>query len=337
MTRFLRVRDGLEPPAYARCRSTPVNLNEPASAPDAELEGAHRDGLRAMHSSCDPRGTVAQPSLLDLKIELAQRELRHCRLCPQMCGVDRAAGELGFCGVGAEAHVAAHMVHLGEMADLVPAFSVFLSGCTMRCIYCRKHELIEHPRSGQVLEPGWFAEAVAIGRDEGARTLKLLGGTPEPHTAALLECLKALPINLPVMWESAMYISPRGLDLIEGIVDLFIANLRYGNDDCARELSGVDRYLGPAMAAVQRALEFADVTIRHLVLPGHIDCCTRPLAAMLQEVAPEIEMVLLFQYVPFWHALKHPQLSRRLTDAERQHAVEVVSERKESWSVAPLS
>jgi len=370
VTRFLRVREGLEPPAYARCRATPVSLRDLTSASDADLEDVHRDAVQvtrkrqdgsgavsaeasahyqntgaptflsarpAAHSRGTADATAAHPSLLDLKIELARRELENCRLCPQMCGVDRTAGELGFCGVGKEAHVASHVVHLGEVPDLVPAFSVFLSGCTMKCIYCRKHDLIENPRGGRVLEPAWFAEVVAQGREEGARTLKLLGGTPEPHVAALLECLREVEVPLPVVWESTMYISERALDLIEGTVDLFIANLRYGNDDCARELSGVDAYVEPALAAVERAREFADVTIRHLVLPGHVDCCTGPLAEMLEEVAPEIEMVLLFQYVPFWRALEHPQLSRRLTEEERRHAVEVVSERKQRWSVAALA
>ena len=102
MTRFLRVRDGLEPPAYARCRATPVALCDLASAPSSELEEAHRQGLRATIGSHHRREERPSPSLLDLKIELARRELQNCRLCPQMCGVDRTTGELGFCGVGKE-------------------------------------------------------------------------------------------------------------------------------------------------------------------------------------------------------------------------------------------
>ncbi len=244
---------------------------------------------------------------------------------------------MGWCGVGSEAHVAADLVHLGEVAELAPAWTVFLSGCTMRCVYCRKWELIEQPQAGRVLEPRWFAERARQARAEGARTIKLLGGTPEPHVAALLAAMGEMDAPLPVIWESTMFMSVQCLSLIEGTVDLFIANLRYGNDECARELSGVAEYVAPALAALREVMRWSEVRIRHLVLPGHIDCCTRPLAAMLEEIAPELELELLMQYVPFWRAGDHPPLDRRLTEAERSAAIAAVSEVKQRWRVVDLA
>ncbi|MEA3404068.1 MAG: radical SAM protein [Armatimonadota bacterium] len=303
------------------------------TATDEELAAAHSLGLQALGHRADAAGS---PSLLDVKIELSRRALSDCRLCPHACGVDRLAGERGFCAVGAETHVAAEMVHLGELPDLVPAYSVFLGGCTMRCLYCRKPDLLQRPDEGDLLQPERFARDVAAGARDGARTLKLLGGTPEPHVHAILRGLQALDVSLPVMWESTIFIAPQCLELIRGCVDLFIANVRYGNDDCARELSGVAEYVQPAMAALREASRWADVALRHLVLPGHIDCCTAPLAEMLEDALPDTELVLLMQYVPFWRAWERPELSRRLSEEERRHAVEVVSERKRLWSVGQL-
>lgn len=298
MKRFAAVRDGDAPPAFMRLRDA---------------------------------------GLLDARIEAAERALADCRLCPHECGVNRAAGEVGECGVSADAHVAAEMVHLGEVPDLAPAWTVFLSGCTMRCCYCRKWELIERPNGGRVLKPEWFAAAAERAVREGARTMKLLGGTPEPHVAALLRALRETNVPLPVMWESTMFISPQCLRLIEGTVDLFIANLRYGNDTCARELSGVRDYVAPALDALRDVMQWTDVIVRHLVLPGHVECCTRLLAEMLEEVAPEVELTLLMQYVPLWRAAEHPPLNRRLTDEERDAAVRAVGSAKERWSVADLT
>ncbi|MGD9497398.1 MAG: radical SAM protein, partial [Armatimonadota bacterium] len=295
MTRFRRVRDGLAPAALERCRARPAGIAGLRAASDGELAAAHAEGMVRIPGGGEP----VSPSLLDVKIELARRALADCRLCPHECGVNRLTGEVGFCGVGAEAHVAAQMVHLGEQADLVPAYSVFLAGCTMRCLYCRRPDLLARPQEGESLGPDAFAASVRAGVEEGARTLKLLGGTPEPGVHAILRGLRALDVSLPVMWESTMFMASQCLQIIRGTIDLFIANLRYGNDDCARELAGVESYLEPALGALREVSEWAVVTLRHLVLPGHIDCCTAPLAEMLEEALPEAELVLLMQYVPF--------------------------------------
>jgi len=327
------VRDGLAAPGYERCRATPVRVRDVRGASDDALSAAHHEGLAELVDGGEP----ALPSLLDVKVELARRALAECRLCPHECGVDRLVGETGFCGVGARAHIGSQMVHLGELPDLVPAYSVFLAGCTMRCLYCRKPDLLDRPREGEPLEPETFAASVRAGVGEGARTLKLLGGTPEPHLHALLSGLRALDVSLPVMWETTMFASPQCLEIARGTVDLFIANLRYGNDECARELAGVEGYLDPALAALREVSTWTDVTLRHLVLPGHIDCCTAPLAEMLEQALPDVEMVLLMQYVPFGRAWGRPELARRLTPADRERAVEAVAARKRLWSVGDLA
>lgn len=315
-----------------RCRSTPVEIDV-ASAGDDELAQAHAAGLQRLGDDDE----AASPSLLDVKIELARRALMDCRLCPRACGVNRLAGEVGYCGLGPEALVGAQMLHLGEVEELAPAWSVFLSGCTMRCLYCRKPDLIVPPLPGEPLRPEAFARAVREAGRDGARTIKLLGGTPEPSIHAILRGLRALDTPLPVAWESTMFIGRQCLRIMRGCVDLVVANMRYGNDRCARELSGVDAYVAPAMAALREVGRWTDVTLRHLVLPGHVDCCTAPLAGMLEEALPEVELVLLMQYVPFWRAGERPELSRRLSDEERERAIDAVRARKGCWRVGDLT
>jgi len=318
---FLQVRDGLRAPAFRRCLQFDVGA-QVRDLSEREAWALHQE---AMERFWNEGGTLSTPkpfcSLLDLKEELARRSLEKCRLCPWECEADRAWGAKGPCGVGDVSYFAHDFLHLGEQPDLVPAHTFFLGGCTMRCLYCRKWQVIENPEAGFRLLDRFSARVEQAVR-EGARSLKWLGGTPEPHLPDILAALGSLRVNLPVMWESTMYISREGLALAEGTVDLFLANLRYGSDRCALALSGVTGYLRASRQATLAAAAHTAVLIRHLVLPGHLDCCTRPVLEWAAAHFPAERVELLLQYVPHYQAFAHPELAihRRLSTAERERA-----------------
>ena len=320
---FIQVRDGRLPPAYQRYGATPV----PAYG------GLDESALWALHDQAmarDLQAAAAAPvgsSLLDLKIRLASEMLRACALCPNECRVDRASGERGKCGVGADSFFAHDFLHLGEDEQLVPTYAVFLGGCTMHCLYCRKWRLLEEPEAGTRLDSD-FPARVRNATKSGARSIKFLGGTPEPHLPNLLAALRELDSPLPVIWESSMYISDACLRLAAGTVDLFLANLRYGRDECASALSGVRNYFQAACEATLKAATHAPVLIRHLVLPGHLDCCTAPIVAWAARHFRRESFQLLFQYVPHYRVFDHPELglARRLTGEERDRAQHLFEE-----------
>ena len=264
---------------------------------------------------------------------------RSCSLCPQDCRVNRASDQRGACGVGAQSFFAHDFLHLGEDEQLVPTYAVFLGGCTMHCLYCRKWRLLLEPDNGMPLDAN-FPPRVANAESAGARSLKFLGGTPEPHLPNLLSALRTLNSPLPIIWESSMFLSEQCLRLALGTVDLFLANLRYGSDDCAFALSGVRNYVETARQATLRAAAYVPVLIRHLVLPGHLDCCTAPTLTWAAQHLwspkrprrpgdfPREAFQLLFQYVPHHRVFDHPELglSRRLTPEERQQAQQILQE-----------
>lgn len=318
---YLRARDGVCPPRHVVARSTPAAAGEPWPAHEAAVAGARAVGWTLPDFTTES-GT-AQRSLLDLKIELARRELAACDLCPHHCRVDRTAGEAGYCGVGAES--AAHwegILH-AEEAEVVPSHEVFLSGCTMRCAFCYSHEHITAPMSGRRIAPTDLARLAETRAGQGARNLHFVGGEPIVHLLTALAALRELRTPLPVVWNSNMYATPTAMALLEGVVDLFLGDIHFGNDGCARRLGRIPEYLPAVQAAFRTAAESgAGVIIRHLVMPGHVECCARPAMAWAARELPGVPFHLMFQYVPDYRAVGDPVLGRFLSRDEVRSARE---------------
>ncbi len=276
------------------------------------------------------------PELLAVKEEIALVLASPCRLCARQCGVDRPARERGWCWVGWPGRIGEEHIHFGELEELIPTHSVFFSGCTMGCVYCRKQELINEPGAGMPFEPEAFAATVQARIRQGARSPKLLGGTPEPQLPAVFQLLRSLPERLPVALETTMYIPPEVVRLYEGALDVLICNVRYGQETCAVRLSHAPGYVRLSRRALEQAAGRFRVSLRHLVLPGHIDCCTAGVARTLQELFPSEPLMLLTQYTPFGAAMRDPLLGRNLTDADRDKALAVARANKDLVELWPI-
>lgn len=266
-------------------------------------------------------------SLLDLKIELADRQMQACDLCPHHCLVDRAHGDTGYCGVSD--HTAVHwegILH-GEEIELVPSHEVFLSGCTMRCAFCYSHEHITRPMSGVVTTPDELARTVRVRREQGAINLNLVGGEPTVHIPNILRALRALDEPTPIIWNSNMYATPAAMRLLDGVVDLFLGDIHFGNDRCAWKLGRIPRYLGSITRSFRMAVDSgASVIIRHLVMPGHLDCCAKNAMIWAKSHFPKTAFHLMLQYVPDYRATGDPILGRHLTTSEIQAARQMARE-----------
>lgn len=114
------------------------------------------------------------------------------------------------------------------------------------------------------------------------------------------------------------------MKLLDGIVDIFIADFKFGDNECANRVGGVTNYVATVQRNLLKAREIARLVVRHLVIPGHIDCCLRPVALWVAENLPNVTFHLLLNYVPDWKAWSDPNLNRRLTEAEKRKAREIV-------------
>jgi putative pyruvate formate lyase activating enzyme len=247
------------------------------------------------------------------RLARARRHYEECRLCEHCCGVDRRRSHRGPCKAGTVPRVFRQRVEYGDERELVPSHLFYLSGCDLRCVFCINELNAFDPSRGRPLMSDFFQAALAEGRRQGARTLQWVGGEPTVHLPAILEVMAACPELPRVVWKTDLHATPEALALLDGVVDVYLADFKFGNDDCARRLAGVERYGEIVRRNLHQAARQGELIVRHLLLPGHYDCCFRPLAAWLADNLPGAKLSVRDGYLPRWQAARHRELSRPLT------------------------
>ena len=257
---------------------------------------------------------------LDSRLARARRHYRACSLCEHRCGVDRSRGERGPCRAGTVPRVFKHRVELGEEAELIPSHLFYLSGCDLRCRFCIAEADAFDPRRGRPLTTDFFHEAVATGKAQGARTIQWVGGEPTIHLPAILDVMSECGDLPPVVWKSDFHATPEALALLEGSVDVYLADFKFGDDVCAGRIAGVANYLAIVTRNLKIAAAQGDLIVRHLILPGHFDCCLRPIVGWLRANLPGVKFSLRDGYLPSWQARHDPDLARPLARDEARRA-----------------
>ncbi len=154
--------------------------------------------------------------------------------------------------------------------------------------------------------------------------MNFVGGEPTPNLPYILEVLKACNANLPMVWNSNMYMSAETMALLEGIVDLYLSDFKYGNDKCAKRLSNVERYFEIVSRNHKIANQQCEMIIRHLVMPNHVECCSKPVLDWIAENLnlKNIRVNVMAQYRPEYKAHLYGDINRRLTTKEFETAFE---------------
>ncbi len=249
----------------------------------------------------------------------ARQQYRHCVLCEHRCGVDRAGGQRGACGAGCRARVYRHRIEYGEEPELVPSHLFYLSGCNLRCAYCIGEADAFDPARGRLLSAPFFRETVAWGQTREARNVQWVGGEPTIHIPAVLGVLAACRPRVPVVWKSNFYGTRESWDLLDGGIDVYVADFKFGNDACARRIARVENYLAVVTRNLMLVAPRARLMVRHLLMPGHFDCCYRPVVAWMREHLPTVPISVRDGYLPRWKASEYPELAALLDrDAGRR-------------------
>ncbi len=286
-----------------------------------------------------PRPIQPATSAVCARLKPASALLRNCSVCELRCGANRLAGERGVCGLTADSRVYKQYVSLNEEREIAPAWRVFLGGCNFRCPYCDEGPEAVLPEAGRLIEPlAWAAELAEAARY--ANVVSLLGGEPTLHVQTILATAAAVPAPLPLAVNSNMYMTPEVIDLLAGVVSWYLADCKFGNDACAERLAGVPRYNEVVRRNLLAAARQARVIVRHVLLPGHLDCCLRPVADWVAEHMPDARFQLYTGYVPCdaaprptasgsaavtrQPAQRHPELTRLNTAEEQREAIEYV-------------
>jgi putative pyruvate formate lyase activating enzyme len=323
LPRYAAILDGERWPQFVHARAWGVEL-DPGAGTEA-LWTLHDEEVRALRASgvldsapADGDGPpeTAHPSLLDLKVELADRLSAVCELCARRCRADRASGTAGRCGV-LEPRVSSAFLHHGEEYELVPSHTIFFSGCNLECQFCQNHDISRQPRAGTVLSPERCA-AMIVAEEWSARNVNWVGGDPIPNVPFILDVLRVLDSDRPrpQVFNSNMYMTEEVMRLLDGVVDLYLADFKYGNDECAERLSHVTGYFDTVSSNHALAAAQAELIVRHLVLPGHVDCCSIPVLDWLAGNLGPVRVNVMDQYRPVYRAREHPDIARRPTTGE---------------------
>jgi len=246
------------------------------------------------------------------RLRLALQQYRHCLLCEHRCGVDRAGGERGFCEAPREARVYRYRVECGEEVELIPSQLLYLSGCNLRCVFCIGEADAFDPQRGQLLTSQLLAEVIVAGHEQGARNIQWVGGEPTIHLPAILAAMADCDSQLPVVWKSNFFGTIEGFALLDGVVDVYVADLKFGNDTCARQIAGVDRYMQIVTRNLLVAAQGTRLIVRHLLLPGHLECCYRPIVDWMCRHMPTVPLRIMAGYLPRWRATCHRELASPL-------------------------
>ncbi len=266
--------------------------------------------------------TLPEKSYLDLKIRIAEKTLESCNFCSRRCGVNRLADGLGYCGCGKAMSVSSIFMHMGEEPELVPSGTIFTMGCTMRCRHCQNWTISQWKEAPVEYKPEELAKEVENLRLEGCRNVNLVGGEPTPWLGHWLETFKHVSVNVPVVWNSNTYYSQETAQLLAGFADVYLLDFKYGPGDCAERISDAPNYWHVCQRNHLEAKKYGELLVRVLVLPGHLDCCTKPILNWIAEnLGVETRVNVMFQYRPNWRAHEVPELRRRLTEAEMETAL----------------
>jgi len=267
---------------------------------------------------------IPEQSYLDLKIEIANKIAQSCHFCTRRCSVNRVKGERGYCNCGQEMTVSSIFEHMGEEPELVPSGTIFTMGCTMRCKHCQNYMISQWMEISEVYTAEELAKEVEELRINGCRNANLVGGEPTPWLPQWLETFKHVKVSVPVVWNSNSYYSPETAQLLAGFADVYLLDFKYGTGKCAEKISDAPGYWTVCTRNHSEAKEYGELIIRMLVLPNHLECCTKPILDWIaKNLGTGTRVNTMFQYRPEWRAYEIPELRRRLTRDEMEQTVQL--------------
>ncbi len=279
--------------------------------------------------------------------------LRRCVTCPRNCRPDRTAGELGSCGIGALAQVASYGPHFGEEQPLVGeggSGTIFFAGCNLKCVFCQNHGISQPAADSPELQAEWetpaerLAEIMLSLQDAGCENINLVSPSHVvPQILAAVALAAEGGLRLPMVYNSGGYDALHTLRLLDGVVDVYMPDMKYSDASVAERLSGVDDYPLRNRAAVremhrqvgdlrmdERGVAVRGLLVRHLVLPDDLAGTAATSRFLAEEVSRDTYINVMDQYRPAFRAAREQfeqacaGICRPPSAAEHQAAVAAV-------------
>lgn len=267
--------------------------------------------------------------------------LEDCTLCPRRCHVNRRAGQLGYCGQSESLMAARAALHFWEepcISGTKGSGTVFFSGCSLRCLFCQNYN-IAVGRAGQVISVSRLADIFLELQEKGAHNINLVTPTHFiPQMITALENAKNRGLAIPVLYNSGGYEEVDSLRLLNGLIDIYLPDLKYYSAELSARFSNAPDYFEKASAAIAEMYRqvgtpvFADtlmkrgMIVRHLILPGQTKDSKKILRYLHDTYGDDIYVSIMNQYTPLPHVAEISELNRRVT-AEEYRRVLLFAER----------
>lgn len=282
------------------------------------------------------------------RAEQIAQKLLCCDLCPRNCSANRAEGEVGSCGVGELAWVSSYGPHLGEEAPLRGRYgsgTIFFSGYNLSCVYCQNAE-ISQSLSGRAVTDGELAAMMLELQARGCHNINLV--SPSHVVSQIVQAVALAAeggLSLPLVYNTGGYDALETLLLLDGIVDIYMPDMKYSQRSAGKTYSGVDDYPEiNQLAVLEMHRQVGDLVlnpagiarkgllVRHLVLPGGLAGSSVILRFLAERISRETYLNIMDQYRPAYQAGRFPKLDRHLTNSEY---LEVIQEAKR-WGLHRL-
>lgn len=271
------------------------------------------------------------PKFLNIKqnqIKKCYNILNSCRLCEWKCKVNRYK-TMGKCNLKDEMLISSYFAHYGEEPFFIPSFTIFFYSCNFSCVFCQNYSISHRLEIPLVIKPLELAKIINE-KILHCKNINLVGGEPTPQLPFILETLAHVKIKKPVIWNSNFYFSEEAFKFIKKISDVYLPDFKYGNDECAKRLSKVKNYT----KIIKRNLilakkdKDADLVIRHLVMPGHVDCCSKPIIDFIEEKLKDKAIVnIMSQYMPYFKAYEFKEISKPISKKEFEKVINYAKEK----------
>jgi putative pyruvate formate lyase activating enzyme len=273
---------------------------------------------------------------LERRAEALNARLASCDICPRKCGVNRLKDERGFCHSGNQPLVSSFCAHHGEepaLSGTKGSGTIFFGNCNMRCVYCQNFQISqdpEHQESGRIDCRDLAEKMLSLQNNLGCHNINLVSPTHfVPRIVQALSIAVPLGLHLPLVYNTGGYESVETLRQLEGIIDIYLPDLRYASDECAVKYSAASDYVASARAAIREMyrqvgdlhvdneeIAYRGLIVRHLILPNDLAGSEDSLTWLAHELSPSVTISIMSQYYPTHKAIRYPLLSRGISWAE---------------------